>query len=302
MSASTTLLRHKLILDRLRQSPATLQEIFDFIELRTEAEHDTIILSPRTFRRDKADILSLYKKDIQYRASDKCYFIADEENPELGERIIEAFNIANMLKLPEATNGLILFEPRRPQGTEHFDRLLEAIRERLVIRYNYHNYAKTAITSRTVHPYALKEFQGRWYLLAAESKGAKVKSFGLDRISGIELTKRNFTIPEDLDLEQLYRDCFGITGPESGAPSDVVLSFKPLTGHYITSFPLHHSQKVLIDNSEELRISLKLHISPEFEMEIRKHGASVRILQPLSFREKIKQEYKQALRQMEDKD
>jgi predicted DNA-binding transcriptional regulator YafY len=227
----------------------------DFIELRTEAEHDVQKPSKRTFRRDKAEILSLYGLDIKYSGGDRRYYLSEQESAQLGDRIIEAYNIANVLKLPEAISGQILFEKRRPKGTEHFNSLLQAIREQQVVRYTYHAYAESAVTERTVHPYALKEFKGRWYLLASEGREGPTKSFGLDRITDLEITKQTFKIPKGFNPEEKYRDCFGITGPNSEAPGRIVLSFEPLAGRYIKSFPLHHSQELLVDNQEEIRIA-----------------------------------------------
>lgn len=300
MSVSTTIHRHNLIVQRLRKGPATKQEILDFIAARFEDDHDLRKSSPRTFDRDKADILTLYRIDIQYSHADKKYYLDEAANPYLSNRILEAFDVANLLNLPEATAGHVLFEHRRPSGTENFQSLLYAIRNKLMVQYNYQNYSDPVIKARTVYPHALKESKSRWYLLATETLDGKVKAFGLDRISNLETTKRTFKTPPGFNPEAQYHDCYGITSPNSDAPDHIELSFEPLAGRYVKSFPFHHSQQVIVDNEQEIRISLSVYLTREFIMEILSYGASVKVLAPTRLKALIKEELLKALAQMEE--
>jgi hypothetical protein len=43
---------------------------------------------------------------------------------------------------------------------------------------------------------------------------------------------------------------------------------------------MHHSQQILIDSVDELRISLRLLITHDLKMEIRMYGNSVKVIQP----------------------
>ncbi|HEY1008579.1 MAG TPA: WYL domain-containing protein, partial [Daejeonella sp.] len=70
---------------------------------------------------------------------------------------------------------------------------------------------------RQVHPYALKEFRGRWYILAKDLKDNRIKTFGLDRIQYLEITKKRFTFPSDLNVGELFRNCFGIINPDDAS-------------------------------------------------------------------------------------
>jgi hypothetical protein len=300
MSVSTTLRRHLLILQRLRKGPATKQEILDFIAARFEDDHDLRKSSPRTFDRDKADILTIFRTDIQYSHADKKYYLDETVDPQLSHRLLEGFDIANLLNLSESTAGHVLFEHRRPSGTEHFQSLLHAIRNKLMVQYNYQNYSDPEIKARSVYTHALKESKSRWYLLATETLNGKVKAFGLDRISNLEITKRTFKIPPGFNPDAQYRDCYGITSPNSDAPDDVVLSFEPLAGRYVKSFPLHHSQQVIVDNEQEIRISLKVYLTREFIMEILSYGASVKVLAPTKLKSLIKDELLKAMQQMDE--
>jgi predicted DNA-binding transcriptional regulator YafY len=60
---------------------------------------------------------------------------------------------------------------------------------------------------------------------------------------------------------------------------------------------MHHTQKILIDNEEELRISLKIFITFDFVQEILSFGDSIKVLQPQELIEDLKTIYKNALKQ-----
>ena len=66
------------------------------------------------------------------------------------------------------------------------------------------------------------------------------------------------------------------------------MSLKPFQGKYIKSLPLHSTQKVLIDNDKELRISLTLHITFDFVMELISLAENLTVIQPESLKKEIK--------------
>ena len=94
--------------------------------------------------------------------------------------IIEPIEVMTALgnhSLPE----YILPEQYQTRGTQHLSYLLHAIRQRQKVHFLYRKYADNTRSERTLSPYALKEWRGRWYVLGAEESG-KIKTFGLDRI------------------------------------------------------------------------------------------------------------------------
>jgi len=126
----------------------------------------------------------------------------------------------------------------------------------------------------------MKEFRGRWYLVARSVSDRKIKVFGVDRISNLEVTTKSFTYPLDFKLADYYKDAFGATRPDNQEPEEVILRFEPFQGKYIKTFPMHHSQRILADTTEELRISLLVMITYDLKMEIRMYGDTVTVIQP----------------------
>jgi predicted DNA-binding transcriptional regulator YafY len=288
MSKRETISRYNLIIKKLRKQPATFVEIADYLVFESELQEYNFNIGKRTFQRDLDDIRSVYNIDIQYDFSRKVYFIDYDEQPEVNERILEAFDTFNALNISDRLSNHIHFEKRRPQGTENLYGLLHAIKNQVQIRFTYQKYWEDELTQRQVEPYALKEFKNRWYVLAKDLNDKKVKSFALDRLSALEITKMNFQLPINFDVNEHFKYSFGIISPNEDEPQEVILSFTPFQGKYIKSLPLHESQQVLVDNNVEFRLKLMLYITHDFIMELLSYGANLKVIKPESLIEELK--------------
>ena len=128
-------------------------------------------------------------------------------------------------------------------------------------------------------------------------KDNRRKSFALDRLSNLEITKQGFKFPDDFDVNQHFKYCFGIFNPRDLKPEEIELSFEPSQGKYIKTLPLHESQQILIDNDSELRIKLQVFITHDFLMELLSYGATVKVIEPQSLIQDLKSTYQAALGQ-----
>ena len=276
-------LRYRAIIQKLRICrEATFQEIKDYLETQSELSDFDLNISKRTFERDKNEIRSIFNVFIEFDYSRKVYFIADNEQNEINDRMFEALDLFNSLNMADSNAPYIIFEKRKPQGSEHLYGLLHAIKNRLLIKFTYKKFWDDDVSERIVEPYALKEAKSRWYLLAKDNKDGVVKTFGLDRIYDLDILKKKFVYPKDFNPNELFKYCFGIITNASKEPKEIVLSFEPFQGKYIKSFPFHETQKVIIDDKKEVRIKLKLHITKDFIMEILSFGDEVKVISPKS--------------------
>lgn len=296
MSKRESIARYNLIIKKLRKQPADFEQISTYLSLESELQEYNFNVSKRTFQRDLDDIRSLYNIDIVYDFSRKVYFIDLEEQPELNERILEAFDTFSALNITDRLSNYIHFEKRRPQGTENLYGLLHAIKNKVQISFSYKKFWEDEMSQRTAEPYALKEFKNRWYVLANDLKDNKVKSFALDRLTELEITRKKFQLPIDFDVNEHYKYCFGIISPNEHQPQEVILSFDPFQGKYIKTLPLHESQVILKDHEEELLIKLTLFLTHDFLMEILSYGDNVKVIQPESLIEDLKTSYENALK------
>lgn len=287
MARRDSLLRYSCIINKLRSKPSTLSEIQHYLEIQGEIQGFRADLSARTFKRDLYEIFSLFRIDIHFDFSARTYKIVEDIYSVSNSRMLEAFDTMNMLHISEGISQYVFFEQRKPKGTEHLHTLLHAIKNKLQVRLLYQKIWSDEISERIIEPYALKESQYLWYVLAYQPNEYKVKTFGLDRIVHMDILKRKFTMKRDFNVEDAFKYCFGIDSFGSEKPEDILLSFDPEEALYIKNLPLHPTQEIVLDNENECRIRLKLYLSYDFIMQIRSRGDRVKVLKPARLRHMI---------------
>lgn len=297
MTKRESISRYNLIIKLLKRKLCTFDEIEDYLARESEIHEYNFNISKRTFQRDLADIRSIYGIDIRYDFLKKVYYMDFDQSPEFNDRLFEAFDTFNALNIRESLSEIIHLEKRTSQGTENLYGLMHAIRHKKQVSFIHHKFWDDKPTIREVHPYALKEFRNRWYLMGRDMADKQIKSFALDRLTDLDITRTRFDIPRNFDMLEHFKYCFGIISPNNNEPREIVLSFTPLQGKYIKTLPLHESQELLIDNSKEVRIKLTLFITHDLLMEILSFGDSVMVIEPPALVEEIVETYKSALRQ-----
>ena len=290
MAKKDSINRYNLIINKVRKYPCTFKEVISFLEEQSGLQGIDLTISKRTFQRDLEDIRTIFNIDIQFDYSRKVYYIVEEGAPEYNDRILEAFDTFNALNITDRISNFINFENRRPKGTENLYGMVHAIKNKFKISYTYYKFWNETPTERTVEPFALKEFKNRWYLIAKDDKDERIKIFALDRLSGLNISSRHFKSDDTYNVENHFKYCFGIITPDdlTDKPEEIILSLKPFQGKYIKSLPLHSTQKVLVDNDKELRISLTLHITFDFVMELISLAENLTVIQPESLMKEIK--------------
>lgn len=290
-------LRYIAIIKKLRNNRgASFEEISDYLERDGEIFSYNTGMSKRTFQRDLQEIASIFNIEIRYDFSEQLYRIVEEDNSsDMNQRMLEALDILNLCNMSDKASPHVVFEKRRPQGTEHFNGLLHAIRHHHIIRFTYEKFWDGIKQSRTADPYALRESNGRWYLVARDHKDGVVKTFGLDRITDLNEGTTGFT-PPATDPHEAFRHCFGVLSEDGHDPEDVLLAIEPHQGRYIKSFPLHDSQRIVSDTNDELRISLHLYLSQDFIMELLSQGDRIQVLAPRRLKTMLNKLHQQAIR------
>jgi predicted DNA-binding transcriptional regulator YafY len=185
---------------------------------------------------------------------------------------------------------LLLDRPKRYSGIEYLSEIVDAIRHKKEMRIQYRPFNKTEGRKHTVHPYFIKEYQGRMYLIAKDihpTKESKFLTFAFDRMS--DVIKMNQTFREDeMDKENYFNATIGIslTGEK---PEKISLQFEPNQANYIKSQPIHHSQKILKDTKTQLIIALELVVNYELIAMLLSFGDKVKVLKPNSLSKRIKE-------------
>ena len=157
-------------------------------------------------------------------------------------------------------------------------------------------YAKEEkYVKRKSFPHYLKEDQQRWYLLAYD-KGM-LKTFSVDCIRNLSiLYEETFKRNMNINVEELFKDSYGIWNQTDIPVEEIELSYDALDGSFLKSVPLHHSQEVLVDNEEEFRIRLHLRITNDFVMALLARSRSLTVVKPMHLRERVRKVYEEALK------
>lgn len=287
MAKRDFILRYLFIIRKLRTGRvATFKEIQEFLEKEFDLIGDKVSISRRTFQRDLNEIRTIFNIDIQCNPEGR-YYIEEDESNDFNTRILEGFDLFNALSSVRKKSPFILLEERCTLGTEHIYGLLHAIQNCFIVKFTHTKYWEDKVSQRTIKPFALKESKGRWYILSEDMADKRIKTFGLDRISNLEITQKTFSFPADFNPESYFKDCYGIITDETIPIDDIILSFDEVQARYIKSFPLHHSQNEIEAVNGEYTIKLKLRPSIDFIMELLSHGDKVRVIEPDSLKKRI---------------
>jgi predicted DNA-binding transcriptional regulator YafY len=185
---------------------------------------------------------------------------------------------------------LILDRPKRYLGIEFMTDIVEAIHEKKVLRFVYQPFHKQEGKKHTVHPYFIKEYNSRMYLIGKDihpTKEAKFLTFAFDRMK--EVLKMNQVFrEEELDVQNYFRSTIGISMPGT-KPEMIVLEFQPTQANYIKSQPLHHSQKIIKENKNGITVQLELVWNYELRSLILSFGDQVRLRKPVVYVQELKQ-------------
>ena len=137
------------------------------------------------------------------------------------------------------------------------------------------------------------------YLLAVDTKDNRLKTFGLDRITDIDISKTKYREKYSYDFKALFAQAFGILGDEGGKAQRVRLQFSYEQGQYVKTYPLHASQIIIEEDKNAVIIELFLYITYDFTKALLSFGQELEVLRPAKLRKSINQELSNALKKYE---
>lgn len=230
------------------------------------------------------------KRGIGYYVKER-----EDESPMNFERFVNDFDLLSTMAPDTRLHRYILPERNRFIGSDNFYPLLNAIKEHLIVEFEYENVRTGTKRRHRIAPYFLKEDQMRWYLAGVQDSG-KVLLFGIDRIYGLKVSEEKFKRNEEIDEAGMFDNCFGIWNDESIPVEKIILKYDALDGQFLKSVPLHHSQRIIKDCDDEFIISLNIKITNDFVMTLLSRSRSLEVIRPAHLRERIKSIYETALR------
>lgn len=179
----------------------------------------------------------------------------------------------------ERTRPVIFFEKNdRLKGLEHIKPLHAAILAQHPVRMTYQSFRARVPSTFILHPYALKEYNNRWFVFGTKPKVSYVVNLALDRIvSIVEDASVPFIKRPDFDPETYFDDLVGVTKMPGDKPEKVRFWVSRDNAPYIKTKPLHSSQMTVESNEDG---------SAVFELNVIVNRELVRLL--LGFAEDLK--------------
>lgn len=196
----------------------------------------------------------------------------------------------------EDFNPLVSFDDNPYlRGLSYFGELFAAIFYKKVLQVEYRNF-QGETSHFHFHPYHLKEYRNRWYVIGYHSVQKKTNwLLALDRIQQLQEGVESYREAEDIDWEDYFYHAIGVTIKADQTAEKTLLHFHPKAAPYVKTKPLHGTQKIVSEDEKGLVLSLEILPNFEFYQNILAFGEQVEILAPEHFRHHIKDRLREAL-------
>ena len=200
------------------------------------------------------------------------------------------------IRLEEAAEAGIQFEKNDHLTGLHFlEPLYYMIREKQPVWMVYQPFRQDAPLRTILHPWLLKEYNNRWFLLGWDQTDKDIRLYALDRLLSVEPSTGSTFRSPGFDPVSYFRDIIGVTLLKNEKAQDIVFEARGLQADYIRTKPLHPTQRLLKNLPDGAVFSC--HLIPNYELEslLLSFGETVRVLQPESLRRKLHQRLQAAL-------
>lgn len=137
------------------------------------------------------------------------------------------------------------------QNSNLLGTLFDHISNEVVIRLSYHTFSDPTVRSIDFHPYLLKQYNDRWFLLGAADSDRKILTFALDRIDKVEPLPEKKYVPCPEYLSERFEDIVGVTLYEDHPVEHIVFWASDASKDYIMTKPIHESQTSIKGEEEK---------------------------------------------------
>lgn len=190
-----------------------------------------------------------------------------------------------------------LDENKYLRGLHYFGPLLSAITNREVLKLTYTTFRSGVPCEFAVHPYYLKEYNNRWFLIARTEGRDDLSNYAFDRIDSIDLCPDIKYIPNDtIDFnDDYFNDMVGVSRPMDGEVQRVTLWVNAELTPYIKTKPIHETQKLKMREDGSSIINMELYINYELEQLLLSYCDGLRVIYPEDLALRLKERLSRAL-------
>lgn len=169
-----------------------------------------------------------------------------------------------------------------PSGRAHLATIVSALKHNHKVQITYRSFGKIYSSTFAIEPLCVKLYNNRWYVVGNSYPDGEQRryTYGLDRIEETRELKEVFPYPEDFNTKEYFHDYIGVS--RWADPVEGPIKFRVYNPHkyYIMSLPIHHSQRLLVDEGDYAEFEVNVAPTEEFFMEMLRGGSWIEVLSP----------------------
>lgn len=255
-------------------------------------------LAERTFANYRANIEQIFNIEIKCDRATNEYFIDNEydlNGNSIRDWMLNSLSLRNLLNESVGLHDRILLEDV-PSSHRFLTVIIDAMRDNRRMCISYKGYNMSDYQDVFIHPYCLRLFKRRWYIIAYSEYSKGNRLFMLDRARSVEVMTDSFTMPEGFDAEEYFNDIYGVRQTDRSEMTKVVLKVNANRCDLLRNLPLHPSQKE-IETTPEYSI-FKVELKPNFDLkqELISYLDALEVLEPVSLRDELRMTIKSMYR------
>lgn len=258
-------------------------------------------LPERTFYHYRRAIEEIFNIEISCTRNGEYYIDSEPGggNAGLTDWLLDSFAVGNLLSESSEVAERVEIE-EVPSAREFLQPVINALRERRAIRFDYAGFKRSRMERNIdFHPYYLKRYKQRWYMLGHKPGASGLRTYALDRVKRMELLGERYEFPDNLDIRQVFGNIIGVTSSKAEVRT-VKLQATRTQAKYFRALPLHPSQKEELTGDEYSVFTYRLQLNYELVHEIMGLGDEVKVLEPRELRLMVADELKKALDQYQN--
>lgn len=187
-----------------------------------------------------------------------------------------------------------------PVNVLQFERIVDAVLGSYEIHFDYLKFKAKEKEHRRMQPYHLAWREGCWYIIGIDVAKKEVRNFALQRMTGLQTSKKAvFKRSDDFDLSK-HLGNFGIWGNtrEDGSNYQIQIRFTGYAAQLVSERHWHPSEKIKSvkkDNSV-IELSLELGDLREITRWVLSWGGEAKVLAPGELKAAVEKEAQRILK------
>ena len=180
------------------------------------------------------------------------------------------------------------FEGGTAWDAEFLMPLFKAIRNRQVVDVEYRKDFRDAETI-TLHPYYLKQYWRRWYLMAQQEGCDKIEAYPLICMSAVKENNEAKYKPTKTSFKQYFKHLVGVTVPPETTVEHIELWADISLYPYLYSYPISETQKLEIEGDRNIKVTLDVMVNYELIQELMFYGDRLVVKSPAYLRDHMQE-------------